>query len=133
MSAADWVRIKRLRGATNYVTDKTSNLTFAAHADTDGIVSPPGCSVGNVGPIRRTDNSRIVGSSRIRREASKWIDYRASQVQDYTLYKEATQCATCGLGSFVTRTTLCNCTTARLPTKVGPLLSRNPVGQHLRM
>jgi hypothetical protein len=71
MDAGDWIRLKRLGGAKNYQTDKPHDIT-------------------NPDPRLETrDGARHVytefGTSKTRRPASNWIDFKASQTADYVL------------------------------------------------
>jgi hypothetical protein len=71
LDAGDWVRMKRLVGAKNYLTDQPQDVT-----------NPP--------PRLETHKgARHVytefGTSKTRRPASNWIDYKASQKSDYVL------------------------------------------------
>ena len=75
LSGADWTRIQRLKQARNY------NKVLASNKDIINVVSPASNPF-NV----ETLESRVVGSSRTRREVSKWTDYIASRAQDYMLY-----------------------------------------------
>jgi hypothetical protein len=81
LSAGDWVRLQRLRASKNYVT---ANLE-----DNVDIYSP----------------SRV-GVGRIRRPASMWSDYRASQTADFV-----TSASTGLNGNIFTTTRVCNCQT----------------------
>ena len=77
-SASDWTRFKKLNSATGYDTQVYSDL------DIRGVVTPGACvpCLSNRQAVR-TDRDRIVGSSRTRREASKWVDFVASQRTDF--------------------------------------------------
>lgn len=78
-SASDWTRFKKLNSAVGYNTQVTYNL------DIRGVITPGACAPSDCqsrGSIR-TDRDRITGSSRTRREASKWIDFVASQRTDF--------------------------------------------------
>lgn len=70
LSASDWVRIKRLRGSRNFQSDKDGDITNSTIR------------------LEPTTGRRIYtefGTSKIRRPASFWTDYRASQTVDYVL------------------------------------------------
>lgn len=71
LSAGDWIRIKRLEGARRYEMDKPLDIA--------PVMNPqlPYNKAMNIAPI--------VGTSRIRRTASSWSDYIASQNTDYIL------------------------------------------------
>lgn len=73
MDASDWVRIKKLRGATNYVTDKPGDII--------NPLPPSCCATTTYNRMRWPE----FGTSKIRRPASNWTDYRASQNADYVL------------------------------------------------
>lgn len=73
MDASDWVRIKKLRGAVNFLTDQPRDVTNPQ--------GPSCCAIGEYNRMRRAE----FGTSKIRRPASNWIDYKASQSADYTL------------------------------------------------
>ena len=70
LSAGDWVRLQRLRGAQNFQADKPND-----------IINPPARS--------ETESGRRVytefGTSKTRRPASNWTDYKAAQTADYVL------------------------------------------------
>ena len=107
MSASDWIRMKRLRGASTY---QTVNL------NTNKDIAPtqfPQDERHNYGAINIFP---VVGTSKIRRTASNWIDYKASQTADYLTYNQA---ATTGTSINVNQTKLCSCTTTVLNTKQG--------------
>jgi hypothetical protein len=106
-SAADWIRLKRLRNTTGY-----SN-TIAANKDVLNKVTR-----GN--PFNPdTYQSRAVGSSKTRREASKWTDFVASQHENY-IQKSANYSYTehrVFTGTKHTITRLCTCVTTTLGNK----------------
>jgi hypothetical protein len=95
MSASDWIRLQRLRGA---------RANGYSNASTSGVLSTYIPSSTNPNPIFNKDvvppqpsqleihniNGAInvfpvVGTSKIRRPASNWTDYVASQTADYVL------------------------------------------------
>lgn len=120
LSAGDWIRLKRLRGATTY---QTINL------NTNKDIAPPNNNsvlVFNTGAINVFDT---VGTSKIRRTASNWIDYKASQVADYILQS---QTATTGTSITNTRVKLCDCTSTILSTKIGAC-TKCGVNSHIRI
>lgn len=107
MSASDWIRLKRIKGATTY---KTVNL------DTNKDIVPPSnpqIQVHNNGAINVFP---VVGTSKIRRPASSWTDYIASQTADYIT---SAQAATTGTSVRNTVRKVCTCTTSTLSTKQG--------------
>lgn len=92
LSAGDWVRLQRLRGARNFQSDKNGDIT-----------NP-------VGPHLEVKTSRSVyteiGTSKIRRPASSYTDYIASQTADYVL--ESTN-STNLVGKDLTQNWVCSC------------------------
>jgi hypothetical protein len=121
LSAGDWVRLKRLRGAKTY---SSVNLT------TNKDIAPPNVPqvlIHNTGPINVFD---VVGTSKIRRTASNWTDYKASQVADYVLTSRASTTSPSVLNS---RVKLCNCTTTTLSTKNGTCTKCNGAFTHVRI
>lgn len=97
LSAGDWVRLQRLRGSRNYETDKPSDIT-----------NPPARSEPESGRRVYTE----FGTSKIRRPASNWTDYRASQTADYVLENTVETCETNpGIERELTIHRLCACRT----------------------
>lgn len=95
LSAGDWIRLKRLRGSRNFQNDKNGDVT-------------------NPSPtlLETTKGARRVfsefGTSKIRRPASFWTDYRASQTADYVI--EAQNSTTKSRSLTIKK--LCTCNTA---------------------
>jgi hypothetical protein len=94
LSAGDWVRLQRLRGARNFQSDKNGDIT-----------NPP--------PRSEPESGRRVytefGTSKIRRPASSWTDYTAAQTADYVI---ETPAGTCGVGRSLTINRICSCATS---------------------
>jgi hypothetical protein len=94
LSAGDWVRLKRLRGAREFQNDK------------DGDVTNPSPLL-----LETTKGARKVftefGTSNIRRPASSWTDYVASQKADYVLEGQSSETKSRTL----TSNKLCSCVT----------------------
>ena len=117
MSASDWIRIKRLQGArANAYSYTSGNLSVDGVLTTNKDIAPQ-----NAAQILIHNNSAInvfdaVGTSRIRRPASNWTDYVASQTADYVLSSQNAPNATSVKN---TATKLCGCTTTTLSTKTG--------------
>ena len=91
MDASDWIRIKKLNGARG-------NIRFV-----EGVPSPvpfptPYRDIVNPPPRLEAKSGRKVytefGTSKIRRPASNWTDYVASQKGDYVVESPATLCGT---------------------------------------
>lgn len=83
LSAGDWVRLRRLNGARNY---KSVNLN--TNKDINPTVHP---QLPYHLPIH---SFKVVGTSKIRRPVSNWIDYKASQTADYILSSATTNSST---------------------------------------
>jgi hypothetical protein len=92
MDASDWVRLKRLQGARNYQSDKPGDIT-------------------NPAPRLQPESGRRVytefGTSKIRRPASNYTDFIASQTSDFVL--ESTDSSTGA--KILTQTRICDCST----------------------
>lgn len=78
LSAGDWVRLKRLRGSRNYVNESYKD-----------VINPSPLLLETTQGARRVFTE--FGTSKIRRPASFWTDYRASQKADYVLESQDTQ------------------------------------------
>lgn len=119
LSAGDWVRLQRLRGArANGRSYTEGNVSVAGVLTTNKDVVPPQSSQI---PIANTNTAinvfPVVGTSKIRRPASNWTDFVASQTADYIL---SSQAATTGTSVKNSQTKLCSCATPTvLATKVG--------------
>jgi hypothetical protein len=81
LSAGDWVRLQRLRGGRNFQADKPSDIT-----------NPPARSEPESGRRIYTE----FGTSKIRRPASNWTDYKAAQTADYVLERSVGTCGASG-------------------------------------
>ena len=100
LSAADWTRLKRLRGQI---------------LDTS-VVDPVKPTFEQLPYSLPIHSYKTVGTSKIRRPASNWIDFVASQKADLVL---SSQAATTGTSIKNTVTKICSCTTTALNTKTG--------------
>jgi hypothetical protein len=124
-SAADWTRFQKLKSAFRYVSDLVNNR------DLDSVQTPTPCNPCSSRAGIRRDQDRVVGSSKIRREASKWIDYKAAAQADFVTERETSPSK---LPEQI-RTQLCaddvRCRTSVLKTKVGIL--KSAVYQHSRI
>lgn len=121
MSASDWIRMKRLQGARTY---KSVNL------DTNKDISPPQFPQNEIHNYSAISVFPTVGTSKIRRTASDWINYQASQTADYMLYSQA---ATTGTNVKSIKTKLCDCTTSTETTKKGICTTCNGTTTHVRI
>jgi hypothetical protein len=94
LSAGDWIRLKRLKGSRNFEADKPSDIT-------------------NPDPRSEVKSGRSVytefGTSKIRRPASNYTDYIASQTVDYILESPS---GSCGVSKNLTVNRICNCDTS---------------------
>lgn len=95
LSAGDWVRLKRLRGSREYRNDSTVD-----------VVNPSPTLLETTKGARRVFTE--FGTSKIRRPASFWVDYRASQTADYVLEGQNT----CPNGRTLTAYKVCDCSTS---------------------
>lgn len=120
LSAGDWIRLKRLRGAKTY---KTVNLDTNKDISSTNV---PQVLIHNTGAINVFD---VVGTSKIRRTASNWIDYKASQTADYILTSKESATSPSIRN---TRVTLCDCSSTTLSTKTG-VCTKCGVTTHVRI
>lgn len=106
LSAGDWVRLQRLRGSQNFQIDKPSDIT-----------NPSARSQPESGRRVYTE----FGTSKIRRPASNWTEYKASQVVDYVV--ETTD--TTLIAKSLTIKKLCTCVTSSAIKDTGVCISCN--------
>jgi hypothetical protein len=128
-SASDWTRFKRLAGALR-------NPEYSG-APIVNRVTPPRCATAGGCSVRagvRRDQDQVVGSTKIRHEASKWTDILAGVSADIVTVSAHPGSPFGSFGRRLTRTQLCtgntSCVTT-LPTKIGPL--RSTIYQHSRI
>jgi len=117
LSAADWTRLKRLRGARSdgYSNASTDGKLTDSSPIFNKDINPPG--VPQIPYGRPIQVYRSVGTSKIRRPASDWIAYRASQTADYpTPSGQVVPGFESGTAQVMTK--LCNCNNSLLETKV---------------
>lgn len=116
LSAGDWVRLQRLRhNRAYYVNSQTTVANSVVGSNKDIAAPPPGQFDQHLNGAVNVFS--VVGSSKIRRTASNWIDFVASQTADYVLPSQA---AINGTAIRNTQTRLCSCTATVVATKVGP-------------
>lgn len=117
LSAGDWIRLQRLKGSRSNGYSYTSNsVSVDGVLTTNKDINPPNSSqflVHNNSAINVFD---AVGTSKIRRPASNWTDYLASQTADFVLSRQAGVNQT-SITNTVTK--LCSCTSTTLSTKTG--------------
>lgn len=78
LSAGDWTRIQKLKSVRGYSNEITAKKDIINRVSQD---VPYSSTLPN-------SSSRVVGSSKTRRESSKYIDYVASQKQSYVVQNE---------------------------------------------
>jgi hypothetical protein len=105
MDASDWTRIRKLNGARGNMYVAYGPVSPAPPRELTGITNPD--------PRSEPESGRRVytefGTSKIRRPASNYTDYVASQTADYVL---ETPSATCGVGKDLTINKICKCATS---------------------
>lgn len=114
LSAADWTRLKRLRGQI---------------ADTS-VVDPQKSTAEQLPYALPIHSFKTVGTSKIRRPASNWIDYVASQTADFVL---SSQSAVNQTSVTNTVTKLCNCSTPSYSVKKLGICTKCNQTTHVRI
>ena len=108
LSAGDWTRLHRLRGARN---NGRTGINPVLVTDKDIALAP----FRQLGYNPSLLISKTVGTGRIRRPASNWTDYIASQTADFIL---PSQSVTTGTSIKNTRTKICSCVSTVITTKI---------------
>jgi hypothetical protein len=131
-SAADWTRFQKLRGAFTYGTPGAAGaIDLVNNSDLNNVQTPPGCNPCTSRAGTRRDLDRIAGTSKTRREASKWIDYKAAAQFDFVTGREQAG----SRNHEQIRTQLCGggvpCVSSVLKSNVGIL--KSAVYQHSRI
>jgi hypothetical protein len=118
LSAGDWIRLQRLRGARSNAYDYTTgNVSVKGVLTTNKDIAPPQFGQFPINNMNGAINVfPVVGTSKIRRPASNWTDYVASQTADYVL---ASQSGVDRTSITNKQTKLCSCTTTTATTKPG--------------
>lgn len=101
LSAGDYTRLQRLRGARSYAA-----VNLATNKDIAPTMHP------QIPHDPSTLIHPVVGTSRIRRTASQWVDYRASQTADFVTVKNTGRNS-----NALTVTKLCDCATTSVTVK----------------
>lgn len=129
LSAGDWIRLQRLRGAKAYYVSSQTTLANSVVGSNEDIINPVGMPRTIYSPAMLIP--RDVGTSRIRRPASFYTDFRASQTADFVTQK---QTSTDGPAKTLTDTKLCNCTSTTLtPRLTGcKVCSKTPVHNRIQ-
>jgi hypothetical protein len=112
LSAGDWIRLKRLRGSRTY-----NSVNLSTNKD----IAPPPSNQFEIHNYSAISVYPVVGTSKIRRTASNWIDYIASQTADFVTTSQA---STTNPSVTNTVTKLCNCSI--------PLYSVKKTGQCMK-
>jgi len=112
MSAGDWVRMQRLRGARNNGAVGVDGVLV-----TNKDIAPT--AFPQVGYSRSLMIRKNIGTSKIRRPASNWTDFIASQTADMVLSSQTVNNGVNVTGITNTLTKLCNCSSTVLQSKVG--------------
>jgi hypothetical protein len=121
LSAGDWVRLKRLQGAKTY---NSVNLT------TNKDIAPTPSSQISVGLTGAINVFDVVGTSKIRRTASNWTDYIASQTADFVLTSQAST-TNPSITNSVTK--LCSCSTPSYSVKKVGICTKCNQTTHVRI
>jgi len=111
MSAGDWVRLQRLRGARSYAQSNNMMVPTPDLVDNADIAPTPFPQLSykpGMGVFK------VVGTSKTRRTASQWTDFVASQSVDFVT---TSQTAINGVAVTETVTKLCDCSSAPMPMK----------------
>lgn len=118
LSAGDWIRLQRLRGArANGRSYSGNGVVVEGVLSTNKDIAPPQFPQDERHNMNGAINLfPVVGTSKIRRPASNWTDFVASQTADYVLKSQA---ATTGTSVKRTLVKLCNCASTTLNTKTG--------------
>jgi hypothetical protein len=104
LSSADWIRLKRIRGANQLLA------TIATKTDIGGNALHPAIS-NQVGYSPEFHSAKVVGTSRIRRTASTWTDFKAFNSADYITQSQYTNNGINTDGKLLTGTKVCSCIT----------------------
>lgn len=115
LSAGDWVRLQRLRqNRAYYVNSQTTFANSVVGSNKD--IAPPAFPQVDQHLNSSINVFDVVGTSKIRRPASYWTDFVASQTADFVLPSQAAVNAT-AIQNIQTR--LCSCTATVASTKIG--------------
>lgn len=104
LSAGDWIRLRRLQGARTYTSTVSSNIDIINPVSMPRTIYSPAFLI-----------PRDVGTSKIRRPASNWTDYVASQTADFVTHAGGNGITSNANTLSVTK--LCSCVTSTLGTR----------------
>lgn len=115
MSASDFIRMKKLRAMRQYYTSQQTSYQDSVVGSNKDINTPPTPQVAYKLPMH---HFKTVGTSKIRRPASDWTAFKASQTMDFPTHTNnvPTFDGTIGTQQYTTR--LCDCNNYVLNTKV---------------
>lgn len=120
LSAGDWVRLKRLQGAKTY-----NSVNLTTNKDISPTQFPQQYYLGGAINVFST-----TGTSKIRRTASSWTDYIASQTADYVLTSQASTTSPSVTNSV---TKLCDCAAPSYSAKKLGICTKCNVTTHVRI
>lgn len=120
LSAGDWVRLKRLRGAKTY-----NSVNLTTNKDINPTQFPQQYYLGGAINVFST-----TGTSKIRRTASNWTDFVASQTADFVLASQAELTST-SVSNAVTK--LCDCSAPTYSVKKLGICTKCNVTTHVRI
>jgi hypothetical protein len=120
LSAGDWVRLKRLRGSRTY-----NSVNLTTNKDIVPPQFPQQYYIGGAINVFST-----TGTSKIRRTASDWTSYRASQTADFVLTSQASLTSP-SVTNTVTK--LCDCATPPYSVKKIGICTKCNVTTHVRI
>jgi len=120
LSAGDWVRLKRLRGAKTY-----NSVNLTTNKDIVPPQVPQQYYIGGAINVFST-----TGTSKIRRTASNYTDYIASQTADYVLTSQASTTSP-SVSNVLTK--LCNCASPSYSVKKVGICTKCNVTTHVRI
>lgn len=133
LSAGDWVRLKRLRGARadGYSNGFTDGKLTDGSPNFNKDINPPG--VPQIPYGRPIQVYRSVGTSKIRRPASDWTAFRASQTADFPT-PSGQVVPFIESGTLQVMTKLCDCNPQPLVTKVAGCIKcrHDPIENYTR-
>lgn len=130
MSAGDFVRMKRLAAQRKYYTSTQTSFGDSVVGSNKDIHTSPAAQLAYTVPMH---HFKTVGTSKIRRPASEWTAFKASQTMDFpSLSGRVVPFATPGTVQAMTR--LCDCSNSALETKVAGCAScaYNPIENYTK-
>lgn len=125
MSAGDFVRMKRLAAQRKYYTSTQTSFGDTVVGSNKDINTPPTPQVAYMLPMH---HFKAVGTSKIRRPASEWTAFKASQTMDFPAVTGRIVPGI-DMGTVQVTTRLCDCSNNVLNTKLAGCAScsYNPI------